>query len=964
MDLEGPPGPGGEPQGPLPPPSLFNGQGQRIVFVSGTVSEKHNKKPLRDATIIIGDTMATTDVIGRFSIEVAATTRHVLKVNHERAVKLIEKKLTVLDKSLRVAIHLEVFPAPDSPEPVRTTPPLVQFDEEPEVLEFEMPTVGMIPVSPGGEDLYGWTSAEEEARNRAQAEMGQLSGGDGETSLDGVMGILHAVLVGGVSKEDEEMAMLDGRTCMAQLRGEGKMMEASAIQELLLAVDELREQRGDVGPPASMDVVVPAGGVSMDALKQVADNLEAALLGELPQEHEERAIGDAITLRGDLLADGRFHEAEALQSMLEAMGVTFEDCTSEEPSPAIWGNQLGAPERPAEESRGFPSPVTMGSQGVTMGSQEDARPKPIITETSPLKPAEAPPARSPQAEMAEPQAAQKSAEGPSDMMELVVEMLADVQAKNEAAARREHEKLMIVVEAKSEETFKRCMAGVQERIDASEARTVEHLKLLQQQQVQHLGEQMRQGMGELAQELHGRIGELTDRFDELESQTASRGVAPATSPAVIQDLKDHIARLEQVVNNTENSAAEAARLAHAALQSHELQSPGSPKMSAQQRAQNQTLELRLEAALEAHEGRLQAMEAVLNGLVQDTAQSARAKGPAGGENNSELGIVKSELVRHKTKLAQQDKKFSEALAEQGRQLARAETRLREISMAASSATPSTLYSSGAAASALRSASAAPAAPVEPPPPVSAPAPQTRPGTAPTTTRRPSEEQPSSPARSPGRITHSMPVTPTAQGSLQRGEEGTAGKEGGPSSPSLDSRVEERLKQWESAIEKRLARLGLRPPTPSPAKGGAVARSSVGAVQSASSAGALYPGSQQAAAAAAQAGRQPGGGSGTLEDQVQSHVSLLREAHRLALRQAIDTPEGGHSSLSPEQVTAYSNPSFSPAAVPFGISGGPHELQDSPPRKFHDTTSNSQWTPSVVSPFSKHVQALLARDVTA
>ena len=208
-------------QAPVQTASMFNHEGKRVVIVSGTVSDKGTKKPLQKAAsfdpsperlflspssvtfmeqalVEIGEAQSITDVLGRcqacllarplprlastnhkrflpriptnspdkfkhdrFSLEVKAASKHQLKVNHERAIKVMEKKLTVLDKSLRVAIHLECTPAPDSPEIVRTKPILVKFGEEEvsDYFEYEQPD-GSDPISPGGEDLYGWTSPE------------------------------------------------------------------------------------------------------------------------------------------------------------------------------------------------------------------------------------------------------------------------------------------------------------------------------------------------------------------------------------------------------------------------------------------------------------------------------------------------------------------------------------------------------------------------------------------------------------------------------------------------------------------------------------------------------------------------------------------------------------------------------------------------------------------------------------
>ena len=146
------------------------------------------------------------------------------QVDHARAIKTMEKKLTVLDKSLRVAIHLDVTPAPESPEILRTKPVLVKFGNEvvSDVHEYEQPD-GSHPISPGGEDLYGWTSPEEEAQNKANAEMGLLAEEDGDATVQDVAESLQRGLRGELAPEEEDLALLEGRTMMAQLRGEGRI---------------------------------------------------------------------------------------------------------------------------------------------------------------------------------------------------------------------------------------------------------------------------------------------------------------------------------------------------------------------------------------------------------------------------------------------------------------------------------------------------------------------------------------------------------------------------------------------------------------------------------------------------------------------------------------------------------------------------------------------------------------------
>jgi len=311
------------------------------------------------------------------------------------------------------------------------------------------------------------------------------------------------------------------------------------------------------------------------------------------------------------------------------------------------------------------------------------------------------------------------------------------------------------------------------------------------------------------------------------------------------------------------------------------------------------------------------------------------------------------LVRHKTKIAQQEKKFSEALAEQSKQIARAESRLSELSTPRASPDPrpspvdprrldrgSGLGTSASSVDPRR---------------------LDRPQSAPTITRRDPKLAASTPTR--GTPTPSTLATPTKSSSGTAGIPSSPGhhESGTPSSPSLDSRVEERLKQWESAIEKRLARLGLRPPTPSPKGPSAVSRLDASAgLQGARAAGALESSKAEAAAPA---------GGGSLEEQVQNHVNLLREAHRLAMRQArVNAPESPQLAdrasglASPEQdlpVKTFVNPSFSPATE--RMSPPDHRYRGSPDRGANSTTPVQWGHQSAPSPFTKHVQALLARD---
>jgi len=163
-----------------------------------------------------------------------------------------------------------VTPAPDSPEILRTKPVLVKFGEEAvsDVFEYEQPD-GSHPISPGGEDLYGWTSPEEEAQNKANAEAGLLGEDEPDLTVQDVAEALQRGLRGELtSPEEEDLCLLEGRNMMGQLRGEGRMAEAAAVQDMLLAMDDLRAERGIQAAPASIDVVVPR---SEDPLAEVRD---------------------------------------------------------------------------------------------------------------------------------------------------------------------------------------------------------------------------------------------------------------------------------------------------------------------------------------------------------------------------------------------------------------------------------------------------------------------------------------------------------------------------------------------------------------------------------------------------------------------------------------------------------------------------------------------------------------------
>jgi len=101
----------------------------------------------------------------------------------------------------------------------------------------------------------------------------------------------------------------------------------------------------------------------------------------------------------------------------------------------------------------------------------------------------------------------------------------------------------------------------------------------------------------------------------------------------------------------------------------------------------------------------------------------------------------------------------------------------------------------------------------------------------------------------------------------------------------------------------------------------------------------------------------GKGGGSLEEQVQSHVNLLREAHRLAMRQG---KSGGESPVSDSPVQNYLNP----------LAGGSEESParygsyKQSPRPVKGAREAWGATPSAPSPFTKHVQALLARGNSA
>jgi len=285
----------------------------RLVVISGTVGDKADHRPLPHATVTIAEQTVVTDVIGRFSIEVRAAQRHQLHVTHARALKDLSKKLTVLDKNLRLAVHLEVEPKPASPEREPRTS-LVNFGEgiQPatEVFEYEKPDETKLAeeaAAAGHEFIPTWTTMEEEAENIASAEEDACAELDMDTVYEG----LHATLTGCLSPGQQEEAILDGRNCLATLRAEGRFEESEGLHEILFEIESAR------GVP---DSCVDKETIEVNqALEEISDRLEQAIIGTIPPSEVEEAQQDAVDLLSRLRQSHHQHEADLLQKMLSAM---------------------------------------------------------------------------------------------------------------------------------------------------------------------------------------------------------------------------------------------------------------------------------------------------------------------------------------------------------------------------------------------------------------------------------------------------------------------------------------------------------------------------------------------------------------------------------------------------------------------------------------------------------------------
>ena len=421
---------------------------------------------------------------------------------------------------------------------------------------------------------------------------------------------LQLGLQGKLSPEDEEMILLDGRTMMAQLRGEGRMAEAAAVQDMLLAMDDLRAERGVSEAPAAIDVVVPAGedplsevrhahcstrihpNRNADPNSEVVDTLEAALMGELPPEQEKMAVEEAVRLVHELRIEGRDHEAEALVEMLGAMGIT------EQPPPEAI-EPAGAEKKPEEQGSEEKSP----KKAIEAGEKQDDAPK----NTTIFVP---------------------NTQQGGDMMDRVLEMVAEVQLKSEHAAKKQEERLKAAMDAKAAETFSKVMSAVDEKIAAAEERITSKMLSAHQSLKDVLGDQVRGGVGQASSELHKRMSELSMRLDTIEDSISQGGTAGNGQPASPGERTS--ALFGAVEKRLDGLQSQIADTATGGVQQ-------SDRIS------------QIESALEA----IQFSKTERSGSESSTSPATK----------DEIGQLKSETVRIKTKMAQQEKRFGEVFCE-------------------------------------------------------------------------------------------------------------------------------------------------------------------------------------------------------------------------------------------------------------------------------------------------------------